>query len=55
MGVSAWISVTFLLISAVIAVPTGDHRKATLNIGQFIFFILLVIKIFVTFIYKDRP
>ncbi|XP_026743845.1 uncharacterized protein LOC113505378 [Trichoplusia ni] len=34
MGVSARITVTFLLISAVTAVPTGDHKKAALNIDD---------------------
>ncbi|PZC86777.1 hypothetical protein B5X24_HaOG201636 [Helicoverpa armigera] len=34
MGVSAWIYVTFLLVSAATAVPTGDHRKAPLNIDD---------------------
>lgn len=34
MGVSARIVITFLLIAAAKAVPTGDARKAVLNNGE---------------------
>lgn len=35
MGVSARICVTFLIISAAIAVPTGDKSKSTINFGEY--------------------